>query len=377
LANPVGLRRRIPASGRRSAIVVFGAALMLVSPAAAQSPSPSAAPAASVVPLPSVSAPAASVVPLPSVSAPAGLAAIEAGLATQACESFLPAATLTSTAGVTVTGISGGSVEPESKRRGFIGLDCTYAIDGGTVRLLVSEREWKGKGKPKTSDLQDANDRGYSPEATKLAGPGDAAYSDPGSDRGYYPGTPNVTWSLWIKHGKAFADRWLGLASDVLDVAALETLALAVQSDATPSDAPLPVAPGDAAAPLFGAWVLSGWDSPFFDFPTSVTMTATFDEAGTVTRAFDCGKKKEQPLTTSNVYFVDGDRIMTVPDGREPTGACSLPSDVGPATFTAFLDVFGPISATDEVTWTVDGDTLTIAGLSGVALTLTFERADP
>lgn len=364
MANPVTIRRQNHTRRGFGALVVVGATLMLVSPGAAQSPIPSAAPAASAV-------------PGPSATAPGGLAAIEAGFATQACESFLPAATLTSTTGVTVTGISGGSVEPESKRRGFIGLDCTYAVEGGMVRLLVSEREWTGKGKPKTGDLQDANDRGYSPEATKLAGPGDAAFSDPGSERGYYPGTPNVTWSLWVKHGKAFADRWLGVVSDVLDVAALEALALAVRSDATPSDAPLPVAPGDAAAPLLGAWVLSGWDSPNFDFPTSVTMTAKFDEAGTVTRSFDCGKKGEKPLTTSSVYFVDGDRIMTVHDGQTQTGACSLPSDVHPADFTAFLEVFGPIGAADEATWTVDGDALTIAGLSGVASTLTFERAGP
>ena len=271
--------------------------------------------------------------------------------------------------------MSGGSVAPESKRPGFIGLDCGFAVDGGTVWLKVSEREWTGKGKPKAKDLWDANDRGYTPEATKLAGPGDAAYSDPGSDQGYYPGTPNVTWSLWVKHGKAFADRWVGLVSDVLDVAALETLAAAVRSDATPSGAPLPVAPGDAATPLVGAWILSGWDSPIFDFPTSVTMTATFDAAGTVTRAFDCGKKGKKPLTTSNVYFVAGDRIMTVHDGQTPTGACSLPSDIHPADFSAFLQVFDPISAADEATWTVDGDTLTITGLPGVASTLTFERA--
>ena len=361
MAKSVGVVHRASARRGLGAIVAVGAAFMLVSPVTAQSADESASPVESVT-------------PGGEASTPSGLAAIEASFAAQACDSFLSAGELSSIAGVTVTGVSGGLVAPDSDRSGFIGLDCDWSIDGGTVWLKVNERAWSGKGKPKTADLWDANDRGYSPDATELAGPGDVAYSDPGSEQGYYPGRPNVTWSLWVRHGKAFADRWVSLVSDVLDVAALEDLAATVRSDATPSGAPIATAPGESAAALLGSWTLSSWVGAPFELPNVATVTFTFDDAGMVTSTLDCQRKGEKPLKDTSLYFVEGDRVMTTFDGVGPKGGCA-PS--GPDAFyhTALLKVSEPISAADDATWTVDGDTLTITGLHGIAQTLIFERA--
>ena len=79
-----------PARRGLSAIVAVGAALLLVGPVAAQSPSPSLVPVASVA-------------PSTGATTPVSLADIEAGLATQACDAFLTAAELTTVAGVAVT----------------------------------------------------------------------------------------------------------------------------------------------------------------------------------------------------------------------------------------------------------------------------------
>ena len=315
--------------------------------------------------------PVESVTPGAEASAPSGLAAIEASFAAQACDSFLSAGELSSTAGVTVTGVNGGLVAPDSDRPGFIGLDCSWSVDGGTVLLEVKEREWTSKGKPKAKDLWEAKDRGYTPDLTKLAGPGDAAYSDPGSEGGYYPGLPNVTWSQWLKHGKAYADRWIGLASDVLDLATLGNLAAAVGSDATPGGAPLAVAPGDTAAPLIGSWTLSGWDGAPWELPTVGTVTFTFDDAGTVTSTYECKRKGEKPLKDKSLFFVDGDKIMTADDGETPVGGCRPTSP----DEQILQSVSAPIGSADGATWTVDGDTLTISGLQGIASGLTFDRA--
>jgi hypothetical protein len=336
----------------------MGATFMLMAPVSAQSADESASPAESVT-------------PGAEASAPSGLAAIEASFAARACDSFLSADELSSTAGVTVTGVSGGLVTPDSDRPGFVGLDCSWSVDGGTVSLEVKEREWTGKGKPTSKDLWDANDRGYSPDLTKLAAPGDAAYSDPGSEGGYYPGLPNVTWSKWQKHGKAYADRWVGLASDVLDLAALESLAAAVRSDATPGDAPLAMAPGDTAAPLIGSWTLAGWEDGPWEFPTIGTVTFTFDAAGTVTSTFDCERKGEKPLKDESLFFVDGDQIMTASDGEEPVGGCRATSP----DEQILIALSDPIGSAAGATWTVDGETLTISGLPGIPTGLTFDRA--
>lgn len=360
-ATLVGTARRMTARRALSAIVTVGAAFMFVSPVVAQSSDASAAPAVSVA-------------PATEASTPSGLAAIEAGFATQACDPFLSAAELSSIVGVTVTGVSGGLVAPDSDRAGFVGLDCGWSIDGGTVWLKVDEREWRGKGKPKTKDLWDANDRGYSPDQTKLAGPGDAAYSDPGSEQGYYPGHPNVTWSQWVRHGKAFADRWVSLDSDVLDVAALEDVATTVRSGATPSGAPLAAAPGESAMALLGSWTLSSWVGAPFELPNVATVTFTFDDAGMVTSTLDCQRKGEKPLKDTSLYFVEGDKVMTTSDAEGPKGGCA-PSGLDAFDHTVLLKVSEPISSADDATWTVDGDTLTITGLNGIAQTLIFERA--
>ena len=358
MAKSVGVVERVSARRSLGAIVAVGAAFMLVSPVVAQSESPSASP---VEPVGSGT----------EVGTPSGLAAIEAGFAAQACDPFLSAGELSSTAGVTVSGVNGGLVAPDSDRPGFIGLECVWSVDGGSVWLRVNERAWDGKGKPKTKDLWDANDRGYSPDATALEGPGEVAFSDPGSERGYYPGRPNVTWSIWLKHGKAYADRWVGLASDVLDIATLENIAATVRSDATPGDAPFAVAPGDTAASLIGSWTLSGWYGAPWELPTAATLTFTFDDAGTVTSTFDCQRKGEKPRTDESLYFVDGAQIMTASDGEAPIGGCrpSSPDE------SILLGLSDPISSADGASWTVDGDTLTISGLSGIASGLTFDRA--
>jgi hypothetical protein len=66
-------------------------------------------------------------------------------------------------------------------------------------RWEVKEREWTDKRKPTSKNLWDAFDHGYT-MSTKLAGPGDAAYSDSGADDGYFLGIPNVTWIPSLTH---------------------------------------------------------------------------------------------------------------------------------------------------------------------------------
>ena len=124
--------KRVSAHRSLGAIVAVGAALMLVTPVVAQSDSPSASPVESVS-------------PGTEVGTPSGLAAIEAGFAAQACDSFLSASELSSTAAVTVSGVNGGLVAPFSDRPGFIGLECDWSVDGGSVWLRVNERAWDGK----------------------------------------------------------------------------------------------------------------------------------------------------------------------------------------------------------------------------------------
>jgi hypothetical protein len=105
-------------------------------------------------------------------------------------------------------------------------------------------------------------------------------------------------------------------------------------------------------------------------------MTATFDVAGTVTRTFDCQRNKGvQPVAITDLYFLDGDRIMTASGGGGPAGEeCRFPPG-DPMAFDQLLHAFDPLPASREATWKVDGDTLTIASQRGLINALTFTRA--
>jgi hypothetical protein len=238
--------------------------------------------------------------------------------------------------------------------------------------LQVDESRWTGKKKPKAKDHFVAKQLARNPDATVLADLGDVGYSDPGSDFGQYPGRPSVAWATWLRHGKAFADRELRVFGKDLDIAVLEDLARAVRSDATPGDPPVATAPGDAALPLFASWTLTGGQGIRVDFEPP-TMTATFDDAGTLTTAFDCkGLDGKQPDAYTYLYLVDSDRIAMVTDPHSATSEQGQCFDDNGRPELGQIQLVRAFGSLGEATWTVDGDMLTITGPTSA---WTFERA--
>jgi hypothetical protein len=90
-----------------------------------------------------------------------------------------------------------------------------------------------------------------------------------------------------------------------------------------------------------------------------------------VTSTIDCKRKGEKPRKYTSLYFVDGDKIMTVSDGKAPTGGCSPRDEVE----SVLSKVSDPIGSDADATWAVDGDMLTILVSHGFFSGLGFERA--
>ena len=106
-------------------------------------------------------------------------------------------------------------------------------------------------------------------------------------------------------------------------------------------------------------------------------MTATFDDSGTYTRTYDCfngPKGKKEPLALTDLYFVDTNKIAFVPDFNGKLWGTCLEDDETVSSSVGELERwFNGFGSSRPATWTVEGDTLTLADDSGYTR-MTFER---
>lgn len=182
---------------------------------------------------------------------------------------------------------------------------------------------------------------------TALAGLGDVAYTGTA-----YPGN-YVAWAVTVDE----LDRTLVLHGEGLTQDQLTTLAHLVRSDATPGVAVVPstgpVTPGSIDPAVIGDWTVVDPDSP-----PNPPVAVHLDADGTVVFAIDCkAPKGKKPPTFRSSYTTDGTTIRIAKGSIK--GSCKNGDD---QDFTSGFAFLLGMSTLPSSTWSVSGDTLTIAG---------------
>ncbi len=139
-----------------------------------------------------------------------------------------------------------------------------------------------------------------------------------------------------------------------------KTVSLGTTVEASPSPTTAAVAIAPEAAGLVGSWAFQGIAGGL-ELPPGLTVTLTFAADGTVVTDFGCKPpKKKQPLSWPGTFTADA-TTLDVTWAKKFKGACTGNDAYNysqPFSFVMQL-------VTTPGSWSVTGDTLTLAGTSG------------